>query len=87
MGINEYVVSDQPHVVDKAIEEFVESLIEVVQLFLAVSFVSLGFRDWVLLPLPFHWYYLVTFINIMMMLKIDLQRISLGTNYFSGTLG
>lgn len=77
VGINEYVVSDQPHVVNKAIEEFVESLIEAVLIVLAVSFVSLGFRTGIVVAITIPLVLSVTFI-IMMMLKIDLQRISLG---------
>lgn len=77
VGINEYVVSDQPHVVNKAIEEFVESLIEAVLIVLVVSFVSLGFRTGIVVAITIPLVLSVTFI-IMLLLGIDLQRISLG---------
>lgn len=77
VGIKESVVADQPEVVDKSIKEFVESLIEAVLIVLVVSFVSLGFRTGVVVAITIPLVLSVTFI-IMMMLGIDLQRISLG---------
>ena len=77
VGIKEYVVSNQPDVVTKSIKEFVDGLVEAVLIVLAVSFVSLGFRTGIVVAITIPLFLSVTFL-IMMLMGIDLQRISLG---------
>lgn len=77
VGITPYVVSNQPGVVTKSVSEFVHSLVEAVIIVLIVSFISLGWRTGIVVAISIPLVLSVTFM-IMMLMKIDLQRISLG---------
>lgn len=77
VGITPYVVSNQPGVVTKSVNEFVHSLVEAVVIVLIVSFISLGWRTGIVVAISIPLVLSVTFM-IMMLMKIDLQRISLG---------
>ena len=77
VGINEFVVSNQPDVVYDSVHEFVEGLLEAVIIVLVVSFVSLGFRTGIVVAISIPLVLSVTFL-IMQLMGIDLQRISLG---------
>ncbi|RTK98982.1 MAG: efflux RND transporter permease subunit [Proteobacteria bacterium] len=77
VGITPSVVSNQPGVVTKSVNEFVHSLVEAVVIVLIVSFISLGWRTGIVVAISIPLVLSVTFM-IMMLMKIDLQRISLG---------
>ncbi|MXR35392.1 AcrB/AcrD/AcrF family protein [Neisseriaceae bacterium B2N2-7] len=78
LGVEVNAISDQPKVVKSAIGEFMRSLLEAVVIVLAVSFFSLGWRPGVVVALSIPLVLAMTFI-CMYFLKIDLQRISLGS--------
>jgi len=77
VGIEPFLVSDQPQVVDRAIGDFTTSLYQAVAIILAVSFVSLGVRPGavVAVAIPVT---LATVFLVMQTLGIDLHRVSLG---------
>ena len=77
IGIEPFLVADQPQVVDSAIHEFTESLWQAIVIIMAVSFVSLGVRAGAVVALAIPLTLAITF-PIMEMIGIDLQRISLG---------
>lgn len=77
VGVTEYVVSNQPEVVTKSVHEFVHSLVEAVIIVLAVSFISLGWRTGIVVAISIPLVLSVTFL-VMLLMGIDLQRISLG---------
>lgn len=77
VGITPSVVSNQPGVVTKSVNEFVHSLVEAVVIVLIVSLISLGWRTGIVVAISIPLVLSVTFM-IMMLMKIDLQRISLG---------
>lgn len=77
VGITESIVSNQPEVVKESVHEFVTGLVEAVIIVLIVSFVSLGFRTGVIVAISIPLVLSVTFL-IMMMMGINLERISLG---------
>ena len=77
MGIDIHKVSDQPEVVDHAVNHFVTSLVEAVAIVLAVSFLSLGLRAGLVVALAIPLVLAITFF-VMQYLGISLQRISLG---------
>ncbi len=77
VGITESIVSNQPEVVKESVHEFVTGLVEAVIIVLVVSFVSLGFRTGVIVAISIPLVLSVTFL-IMMMMGINLERISLG---------
>ena len=70
-------VSDQPAVVKRSIDEFMQTLAEAVIIVLAVSFLSLGWRTGMVVALSIPLVLAVTFL-CMRIFNIDLQRISLG---------
>ena len=76
-GIDVHVVADQPEVVKKSIELFVESLAEAMAIVLAVSFLSLGLRTGTVVALSIPLVLAIVFL-MMLVFGIDLQRISLG---------
>lgn len=77
VGIEVHRVSDQPGVVKRSINEFMQSLLEAVVIVLAVSFLSLGFRTGLVVALTIPLTLAITFL-LMKACGIDLQRISLG---------
>jgi len=77
LGIDATLVSNQPAVVDSAINEFMESLWQAIAIIMAVSIVSLGFRPGAVVALSIPLTMAIVF-PIMEGLGIDLQRISLG---------
>ncbi len=77
VGITEEVVSNQPHVVHEAVNEFVEALFEAIAIVLIVSFISLGFRTGIVVAISIPLVLSVTFL-IMKIYGIALQRVSLG---------
>ena len=76
-GIEIHQVSNQPEVVEKAIDGFVEALLEAVIIVLAVNFFSLGKRPGVVVALAIPFVLCTVFI-VMAVGGIDLQKISLG---------
>ena len=77
VGIEVHQVADQPKVVSRSINEFMQTLIEALVIVLAVSFLSLGFRTGIVVALCVPLVLAVTFLG-MQVIGIDLQRISLG---------
>jgi multidrug efflux pump len=77
VGIEVHQVADQPTVVGRSINEFMQTLAEAVTIVLAVSFLSLGWRTGVVVALSVPLVLAVTFLG-MSLAGIDLQRISLG---------
>jgi multidrug efflux pump len=77
LGINVFLISNQPAVVTLAIGDFTTSLYQAVLIILAVSFVTLGLRPGavVAIAIPVT---LATVFLIMQTLGIDLHRVSLG---------
>jgi multidrug efflux pump subunit AcrB len=76
-GIAVEQIADQPAVVDHAIWEFEKSFLEALGIVLLVSFLSLGLRTGIVVALSVPLVLGITFI-VMMMLGIDLHRITLG---------
>ncbi|HEX4985110.1 MAG TPA: efflux RND transporter permease subunit [Burkholderiales bacterium] len=77
VGIEVHQYSNQPEVVRRSVDEFMETLLEAVVIVLAVSFFSLGFRTGLVVALSIPLVLAVTFL-MMKLWGIDLQRISLG---------
>ncbi len=77
VGLNFGVIADQPEVVERYVGEFLISLAEALGIVLAVSFLSLGWRSGLVVALTIPLVLAVTF-TIMLLLGIDLQKISLG---------
>ncbi|HTS55655.1 MAG TPA: efflux RND transporter permease subunit, partial [Burkholderiales bacterium] len=77
VGIEVHQVTDQPKVVSRSINEFMETLGLAVIIVLAVSFLSLGLRTGVVVALCIPLVLASTFL-LMRVFGIDLQRISLG---------
>ncbi|MBL8533469.1 MAG: efflux RND transporter permease subunit, partial [Betaproteobacteria bacterium] len=77
VGIEVHQVSDQPTVVSRSINEFMQTLGEAIVIVLAVSFLSLGWRTGIVVALSIPLVLAVTFL-CMRVAGIDLQRISLG---------
>ena len=77
IGINTFLVSNQPDVVNVAIGDFTTSLYQAVAIILAVSFVTLGVRPGavVAIAIPVT---LTTVFLVMQVMGIDLHRVSLG---------
>jgi multidrug efflux pump subunit AcrB len=76
-GITFDQIADQPKVVDKAVTEFLKAFLEALAIVLFVSFVSLGWRTGIVVALSVPLVLAVVFLG-MLMLGIDLHRISLG---------
>ena len=70
-------IADQPQVVQRAVGEFIRSLVEAVLIVLAVCFLSLGFRTGIVVALSIPLVLAATFL-CMRLLGIDLHQISLG---------
>lgn len=77
IGIEPSLVADQAVVVNKAIGEFMTSLLQAIAIILAVSFVSLGLRPGLVIALAIPLTLAIVFPS-MELLRIDMQRISLG---------
>ncbi|HEX9461317.1 MAG TPA: efflux RND transporter permease subunit [Alphaproteobacteria bacterium] len=77
VGIEAYLVSDQPVVVKEAVDGFMEVLIEAVLIVLAISFLSLGFRAGLVVAFCIPLVLVMTFL-CMKVFGIELQRVSLG---------
>lgn len=77
IGIEPSLVADQPVVVDKAIREFMSSLVQAIAIIMAVSFISLGVRPGLIIALAIPLTLAIVF-PIMELARIDMQRISLG---------
>lgn len=77
VGIQTFLVSNQPKVVHEAVSEFMKALWEAIAIVLAVSFVSLGLRAGLVVALSIPLVLAIVFV-VMQALGIDLQRISLG---------
>ncbi|MDX2263543.1 MAG: efflux RND transporter permease subunit [Hyphomicrobiales bacterium] len=77
LGLSFAPISDQPGVVKKYVAEFLTALGEALAIVLVVSFLSLGWRPGLVVALTIPLVLAVTF-TIMLLLGIDLQKISLG---------
>jgi multidrug efflux pump subunit AcrB len=77
IGIETFLVANQPEIVDTAIAEFTESLWQAIAIVLAISFVALGVRAGLVVAIAIPLTMAGVFV-IMQMVSIDLQRISLG---------
>ncbi len=77
VGMNFGQISDQPKMVTHYVGEFMQSLGEALAIVLLVSFLSLGWRPGLVVALTIPLVLAVTF-TIMLLLNIDLQKISLG---------
>lgn len=76
-GVEVHLVSDQPRVVDEAVNGFTKALFEAVAIVLIVSFISLGLRAGLVVALSIPLVLAITFL-FMSYLGISLQRVSLG---------
>ncbi|MGX9425397.1 MULTISPECIES: efflux RND transporter permease subunit [Bradyrhizobium] len=77
IGIEPKLVADQAAVVDKAIGEFMTSLLQAIAIILAVSFISLGVRPGLIIALAIPLTLAIVF-PVMQISNIDMQRVSLG---------
>lgn len=77
IGIEATLVADQAVTVDGAIAEFMESLWQAVAIILAISFLSLGVRPGLVIALAIPLTLAIVF-AVMLIVGIDMQRISLG---------
>jgi multidrug efflux pump subunit AcrB len=77
IGIEPTLVADQSSVVSAAIGEFMTSLLQAIAIILAVSFISLGVRAGLIIALAIPLTLAIVF-PIMEIVRIDMQRISLG---------
>jgi multidrug efflux pump subunit AcrB len=85
IGIEPFLVADQAHTVDSAIGDFTESLWQAILIIMAVSFVALGVRAGAVVALSIPLTLAIVF-PLMMLVGIDLQRISLGALIIALTL-
>ena len=77
LGIEPHLVANQPATVELAIGEFMASLWQAVAIILGMSFLSLGVRPGLVVALAIPLTLAVVF-ALMLVLGIDMQRISLG---------
>lgn len=77
VGVHVSRISDQPQVVEEAVNGFTKALFEAVAIVLVVSFVSLGLRAGFVVALSIPLVLAITFL-VMSEMDISLQRISLG---------
>ena len=77
VGLELHRVADQPHAVQRSVNEFVRTLGEAVAIVLLVSFFSLGFRTGLVVALSIPLVLAMTF-AAMYYFGIDLHKISLG---------
>jgi multidrug efflux pump subunit AcrB len=77
VGVELGKVSDQAQVVSKSVSEFLRSLAEAIGIVLVVSFITLGVRAGLVVALTIPLVLAATFF-VMLLMGIDLHRISLG---------
>ncbi len=77
VGIEPTLVADQPVTVEHAVDDFMEALWEAIAIVLGVSLVSLGLRAGAVVAISIPLVLAAVFVA-MMVVGIDLQRISLG---------
>lgn len=77
VGAELHQVSNQPEVVEEAIGEFLLKFVVAISIVLLVSFLSLGFRTGIIVALSVPLTLAGTFVAMLLM-GIDLERISLG---------
>ncbi|WP_172329639.1 efflux RND transporter permease subunit [Mangrovicoccus sp. HB161399] len=77
LGINPFLVANQPEIVDTAVADFTESLWQAIAIVLVISFLALGVRAGLVVAIAIPLTMAAVFV-IMQMVGIDLQRISLG---------
>ncbi|MBH0203327.1 MAG: efflux RND transporter permease subunit [Nitrospira sp.] len=77
IGIDTYLVADQPKVVHDAVHDFMEALWQAIAIVLSISFLTLGFRAGMVVTCSIPLVLAIVFV-MMEVLGIDLQRISLG---------
>jgi multidrug efflux pump len=77
VGIEPRLVADQPGVVKRSVDEFMETLWEAVAIVLGMSLLSLGLRAGAVVAASVPLVLAIVFIT-MQLLGIDLQRVSLG---------
>jgi len=77
LGIEPFLVADQPRVVDEAVSEFTKSLLEAIAIVLVVSFLALGWRPGIVVAIAIPLVLAITFV-LMKFTGTSLQRISLG---------
>ena len=85
VGVEPFLVSDQAVTVDLAINDFMTSLWQAILIILAASFVSLGVRPGSVVALAIPLTLAIVF-AVMLIVGIDLQRISLGALIIALTL-
>ena len=77
VGIETFLVSNQPKVVEEAVAEFMKALWEAIAIVLVISFLNLGLRAGLVVATSIPLVLAIVFI-VMQIFGIDLQRISLG---------
>ena len=77
VGIETFLVSNQPKVVEEAVNEFMKALWEAIAIVLVISFLNLGLRAGLVVATSIPLVLAIVFI-VMQIFGIDLQRISLG---------
>ncbi len=77
VGIETFLVSNQPKVVEEAVNEFMKALWEAIAIVLVISFLNLGLRPGLVVAASIPLVLAIVFI-VMQICGIDLQRISLG---------
>jgi multidrug efflux pump subunit AcrB len=77
IGIEPYLISDQPTVVDRAIGDFTTSLYQAIAIILGVSFLALGVRAGAVVATVIPITLTAVFL-VMQTMGIDLHRVSLG---------
>jgi multidrug efflux pump subunit AcrB len=77
VGIEPRLVADQPRVVESAVDDFMEALLEAIAIVLGVSFLSLGLRAGAVVACSIPLVLAAVFVA-MEIAGIDLQRVSLG---------
>lgn len=77
IGIEPFLVNDQPKVVERSIGDFTTSLYQAILIILAVSFLAIGMRPGAMVAIAIPVTLATTFL-VMQTLGIDLHRVSLG---------
>ena len=77
IGVEPHLVADQPMVVEAAVDDFMEALLEAIAIVLGVSFLSLGLRAGAVVACSIPLVLAAVFV-VMEISDIDLQRVSLG---------
>jgi multidrug efflux pump len=77
VGIEPFLVSNQPKVVEEAVAEFMKALWEAIAIVLVISFLNLGLRAGLVVATSIPLVLAIVFL-VMQICGIDLQRISLG---------